>query len=192
MDSKTIATLVVTVTLAFIGYIVKYLHDVAVARRKDRLERVNLQLRNLYGPLYALDRATRIAWEAFSKRYPDIDPHPRDFNSRPLSTTKEGLVEWRLWMSEVFMPFNLKTEKLIVENADLIIENEMPTCLLQLVAHIVTYKPVIKKWQSDDYSEYLSMADFPTDLRQYLESSYSKLKNEQAVLIGKLKGNSKA
>jgi len=51
MDSKTIATLLVTVTLALIGFLVKYINDLAIARRKDKLERVNLQLKNLYGPL---------------------------------------------------------------------------------------------------------------------------------------------
>ena len=94
-------------------------------------------------------------------------------------------------MSEVFMPFILRMEKAIVENGDLIIENEMPTCLLSLIAHIAGYKRVVKKWQSGDYSENYSMTIFPDDLRPYVRSSYLKLKNEQAVLIGKLKGNTK-
>jgi len=102
MDSKTVATLVVTVVLAFIGYLIKYLNDVAVARRKDRLERINLQLRNLYGPLYALEQATGIAWDALSKRYPNVD---RPDFAPP--STEDDLADWRLWMSEVFMPFIL-------------------------------------------------------------------------------------
>jgi hypothetical protein len=90
-------------------------------------------------------------------------------------------------MLEVFMPLNLIMEKAIVENADLIIENEMPTCFLKLIAHIAAYKPVIRKWQDGDYSEHLSMSGFPKDLRPYVESSYLKLKSDRAILIGKMK-----
>ena len=44
MDDKTIVTLIVTVSLAFLGSIIKYMNDVAIARRKDRLDRINQQL----------------------------------------------------------------------------------------------------------------------------------------------------
>ncbi len=190
---KTNAALFVTVILTLITLLVKYVNDLALARRKDRLERVNLQLRNLYGPLYALDHATKIAWDTFDSRYRHDDRSSFDLN--PLSA-EENLAAvdrdaWRLWMSEVFMPFNLRMEKAIVENADLIIENEMPTSLLQLVAHIAAYKPVIKKWQAGDYSEHLSTSVFPLNVRPYVQSSYLNLKNEQAALIRKLKGKAR-
>jgi hypothetical protein len=188
MDGKTIATLIVTVAVAFVGLIVKYLNDIAFARRKDRLERINLQLRNLYGPLYAIDQATNIAWKAFRSRYRKDQAF---FGSNP-PPTEADLAAWRLWMLEVFMPLNLVMEKAIVENADLIIENEMPDCFLELIAHIAAYKPVTRKWQDGDYSEYLSMSAFPKGLRPYVETSYIKLKNDRATLIGKMKGRNDA
>jgi hypothetical protein len=41
--------------------------------RKDRLDRVNRQLSELYGPLFALDRAGYRLWQVFRSR------HGRDF-----------------------------------------------------------------------------------------------------------------
>jgi hypothetical protein len=182
MDGKTIATLIVTIVIAFIGFIVKYINDVAVARRKDKLERVNLQLKNLYGPLYATLQASEITWRAFRSSY---RPGKAFFGTEPPPTDEE-LAAWRLWMAEVFMPLNLRLEKTIVENGDLIIEKEMPECFLRLCAHVAAYKPVLKKWESNDFSEHSSVNNFPTDLSQYVESSYSYLKNRQEALLGEL------
>ena len=186
MDGKTIATLIVTILVAFVGLIVKYLNDISFARRLARLERINLQLRNLYGPLYAIDQATHIAWKAFRSRY----RKNQSFFSRNPPPTEADLTAWRLWIREVFMPLNLVMEKAIVENADLIIENEIPDCFLKLIAHIAAYKPVLKKWQDGDYTEHLSMSGYPKDLRPYVETSYIKLKDERTTLIGKMKRHS--
>ena len=79
MDGKNVG-LIVTVVLAFITLIAKYFNDMAFARRKDRFERINLQLRNLYGPLYAIDHATNIAWNAFRSRCrPNVPYFTEDF-----------------------------------------------------------------------------------------------------------------
>jgi hypothetical protein len=181
-------TIVVTISLAFIGYIATYLNNIAVARRKDRLERINLQLRNLYGPLYATDQASMIAWDAFRSRY---RPGGSFFSSTS-PPTKEELEAWRLWMSEVFMPLNLRMEKIIVENADLILGDQIPDSFLQFIAHVVAYKPVIKKWQTGDYSEHTSFSNYPTEIHQHIVSSYIHLKEEQEIILGKLKRSSDA
>ncbi len=183
MDGKTVATLIVTVSLALVGYLVKYINDIAIARRKDTLERVNLQLKNLYGPLYTTGRAAEIAWQAFRSRY---RPGKAFFGTQPPPNDEE-LAAWRLWMSEVFMPLNLRIEKTIIENGDLIIEQQMPECFLSLCAHVAAFKPVLKKWQSGDHSELMSLSNYPNDLLKYIESSYSELKRKQAALLGTLR-----
>jgi hypothetical protein len=40
----------------------KYVYDLRIARRRDRLERINAQLKYLYGPLMALDLAAKEAF----------------------------------------------------------------------------------------------------------------------------------
>jgi hypothetical protein len=182
MDWKTTATLVVTVILAVVGFLVKYVNDLAIARRKDRLERINLQLKNLYGPLYATTHASEIAWQAFRSVYRPGMPF---FRTLPAPNDEE-LAAWRLWMLEVFMPLNLRLEKTIVDNSDMIIENQMPDCLLRLCSHVAAYKPVLKKWENGDYSEFLSLSPYPEDLLEYVESCYAELKAKQADLLGLL------
>lgn len=183
MDSKTVIPILVAIALAFVGYFAKYANDIVIARRKDRLERVNLQLRNLYGPLYTIGKASEIAWLAFRSR---CRPGGSFFGKAP-PPTEEELAAWRLWMAEVFMPLNLRLEKTIVENGDLIIEKKIPDCFIRLCAHVAAYKTVMKKWQSNDFSELTSVSNYPTDLLEYVESSYLELKRQQTVLLGRLK-----
>jgi hypothetical protein len=54
MDWKTTISLLVTVFLAFTGYIITYLNSRKLSQRKELLEHTERQLKQLYGPLYAL------------------------------------------------------------------------------------------------------------------------------------------
>ena len=68
MDQALITT-TVTVLLAFLGYIAIYLNNLQMSRRKDRLERVNKQLSELYGPMFSLTHASSIAWKWFREAH---------------------------------------------------------------------------------------------------------------------------
>ena len=41
----------------------------------------------------------------------------------------------------------------------------------------------MKKWNEGDYSEHLSVVDYPPSLGPYAKRSYSELKKEQLELI---------
>jgi hypothetical protein len=75
-------------------------------------------------------------------------------------------------------------EDLILRKAHLIRESEMPECLVRFVAHNAAYKAVLKKWANSDFSEYLSIIDFPNEIEDYASRSYQELKAEQVRLIG--------
>ena len=68
MDTQTIATLLVTVVVATAGYVAAYLNSLRLAQRKERLERLDRQLRELYGPLYALTQSGDRSWNAFRRQ----------------------------------------------------------------------------------------------------------------------------
>ena len=179
MDLDTLLTLSITILLALIGYIATYFNNLRIEQRKDRLERVNRQLREYYGPLFALVRASATIFFAFRDRYCKRD---EDWGE----LTPEELAAWQAWMSEVFMPLNLRMEKIIVENADLMDEPEMPDCLLTLSAHVYAYKIVLMKWESGDTSELSTGIPFPQEeLMNYIDSAYIRLKAEQTELLGK-------
>jgi hypothetical protein len=85
-------------------------------------------------------------------------------------------------VEEVFMPLNDFREEIIIKNAHLIREEIIPNCLLEFVAHVTAYKVVVKKWSNKDYSEGLSVNDFPGELLDYARCSYNSLKKEQLKL----------
>jgi len=189
MDWKIWLAPSVTLVVALVGFAAKYLNDIKVAQRKDRLDRINQQLKLLYGPLYATDQAGKTAWIGFRRMYRS----EKESYWRSPPPTKEEAEAWRLWMTEVFMPLNLRLEKIIVENADLLIEERMPDSLLLLVAHVSAYKAVLKKWEKGDYSENTSVVNYPwRDVRTYVETSFLYLKQEQSRLLGLLQGKRNA
>ena len=91
--------------------------------------------------------------------------------------------EWMLWMKTIFMPLNDIREKVIIEKAHLIVEEQMPQCLLDFVTHVVGYKAVLSKWAEDDYSERRSTIGWPPEFDAYVRRSYQALKTEQTRLL---------
>ena len=182
MDDKTFYTLLVSILLAILGMAVKYWNDLRIAQRKDRLERVNLQLRDLYGPLYALDLAASVAWASFRSKY---RPGGSFFGRAPKPTSEE-LIAWRLWMREVFMPLNLRMEERIVSQAHLVVGGKMPDCFIELCAHVAAYKTVLKRWDSGDFTDHVSVINYPVEsLRRYVHESYFSLLAEQQTVLGR-------
>jgi hypothetical protein len=81
------------------------------------------------------------------------------------------------------MPLNDIREKIIIEKAHLIVEEQMPHCLLEFVTHVVGYKAVLAKWADGDYSERRSTIGWPPEFDRYVERSYAALKAEQMRLL---------
>ena len=170
--------------IALIGLFWKYFSDLAMQRRKDKLERLNLQLKRLYGPLYAAVHTGEHSWLRFRELYrPNL---PYFGGAEPPKET--DLEAWRLWMTEVFMPINLRMEATIVENADLLIEETMPPCFLLLCAHVAAYKPILKRWERNDYSEHVSISVYPRgEMMAYIDRSFLELKRQQSHLLGRMR-----
>lgn len=181
IDWKFAAPLIITLLLAFTGYYYTYAKELSFANRKDQLERVDRQLRELYGPLYSLSTAGSRTWKVFRQVY---RPNDMSFWDSEPAPTPEEAAAWRLWMTEVFMPLNLDMESLILKHSDLLIESEMPEILLELSAHIAGYKPILKSWAQEDYTQNTSAIDFPYGIDEYAQKNYQILKARQAELLG--------
>ena len=165
---------VLTIVLAFAGYLVTFMSTRMMARRADLLRLVNQRLNEFYGPLYVATVAGNIAYRALLKKQGKTQCHPiRD----------EEMKEWLLWMTTIFMPLNDVREKIIIENAHLIVEEQMPQCLLDFVTHVVGYKALLAKWAEGDYTERRSSIGWPPEFDSYVERSYKALKAEQTRLL---------
>ncbi len=189
MDAKTIATLAVTVGVAVAGYLATYVNSLRLAQRKDRLDRLDRQLKELYGPLFALVHASTITWEAFVATYRSEGHFKGGPGVAPRSKADEPI--WRHWMQEVFMPMNEQMIRAVLDHADLLEDKQMPECVLLLAAHVYGYQGVIKAWSNEDYSRHLSLTPFPgAELMRYAERHYSALKAQQSELLGQMRRTS--
>jgi len=165
---------VLTIVLAFAGYLVTFMFTRMMARRADRLKLVNQRLNEFYGPLYVATVAGNISYRALLEKQGKKTCHPiRD----------EDMKEWVLWMTTIFMPLNDVREKIIIANAHLIVEEQMPRCLLDFVTHVVGYKAVLAKWADGNYGERRSTIGWPPEFDSYVERSYQALKAEQTRLM---------
>lgn len=165
---------VLTIVLAFIGYLATFMSARMLARRRDKLDLVNKRLNEFYGPLYVASQAGNIAYRSLLQKQGKTECHPiRD----------EDMKEWVLWMKTIFMPLNDVREKIIIEKAYLIIEEQMPHCLLDFVTHVVGYKAVLSKWAEGDFAERRSTVGWPPEFDGYVERSYMALKAEQTRLL---------
>jgi len=173
-NQSNAALLVLTIILAFVGYLVTFMINRMMARRADRLRLVDQRLNQFYGPLYVATVAGNIAYKSLLAKQGKSHCHPiRD----------EDLKEWVLWMTTIFMPLNDVRENIIIENAHLIVEEQMPTCLLDFVTHVVGYKALMAKWAEGDYTERRSIIGWPPEFDIYVERSYKALKAEQTRLL---------
>jgi hypothetical protein len=165
---------ILTVVLAFAGYMTTFFSARMLARRRDKLRLVNKRLNEFYGPLYVASQAGHIAYKSLLKKQGKTQTHPiRD----------EEMKEWVLWMKTIFMPLNDVREKIIIQKAYLVIEEQMPTCLLEFVTHVVGYKAVMAKWAEGDFGERRSTIGWPPEFDSYVKRSYAVLKAEQTNLL---------
>jgi hypothetical protein len=190
VDTNTTITVGVTLFVAILGSVAAYLNSLRIASRKDQLDHVDRQLRKLYGPLFALNHVSNIAWRAFRQKY---RPGAESYWRTAPKPTPEEEEAWRLWMGTVFMPLLLRMEEVILEHSDLIEEQDMPACFIDVISHISAYKPVLQKWSHGDFSEHVSVLRFPGPaLTAYLEPQYRMLKLRQTRLRGETSGRKPA
>jgi hypothetical protein len=165
---------ILTIVLAFIGYLATFLSARMLARRRDKLDLVNKRLNEFYGPLYVASQAGNIAYRTLLQKQGKTQCHP---------ILDDEMKEWVLWMKTIFMPLNDVREEIIISKAHLIVEEQMPHCLLDFVTHVVGYKAVLSKWAEGDFSERRSTIGWPPEFDGYVERSYKALKAEQTRLL---------
>ncbi|MBC8109537.1 MAG: hypothetical protein H7Y04_00600 [Verrucomicrobia bacterium] len=160
-----------------IGFFLNLRESKITHKRTERLNYINEQIKSLYGPLFLHVRAGY-----------EINEYLEDkFERKPIQDLTEiELEEWRVWANEVFIPLNMKQEELLLKNAHLLIENELPKCIVELITHTSEMKVLKNKWEKGDIAKNFSHP-YPHELKSYSESSYLLLKNEQKKLIELIK-----
>lgn len=179
-DSLAILALWVPLLVALIAAAGAYLNATLLERRKAALAQINEQLEKLYGPLFALSRASEETWLRFRQHNrPDMPFF--DAHSPP---TEAELEMWRRWLSKVFIPLNERMAKVIVEHMHLLEGSTMPSSFLTLIANVEAFRVIKSRWAEGDLSEHAPTFNFPADFRPDVEAAFHRLRARQAALIG--------
>ena len=171
----------VSVTVAVMVFVLNQWGQARGERRQARLQRVNAQLRDLYGPLKALADANEEVWDAMRDSHlPDVDtrrsgPAVRDQDSR----------DWTDWLTHALMPTNRRMREVIVGNAHLLIEPELPRPLRAFCAHVAALEVALARSAGAGHGPLEpTLIHHPgRALAEYLDASYASLRQEQEVLI---------
>lgn len=102
LDQSTIALigLGITILLTFTGWVIAYVSKTIHDRRAAKLERVNCQLKDLYGPLYVLLESGDRLWQSFWEH--NQPSHGKSYYFGPdVNLTEVELETWRIWMANV-------------------------------------------------------------------------------------------
>ncbi len=178
-----IAPIVAAILVATMGWGITYFHKWHFDNKANKLDRVNKQLRELYGPLYARLMASQTTWEAFWKIHRPAHGRNSYFGADLHVTDKEKEI-WRTWMTNVFEPLNAETEKLILKNIDFLESDEIPKPFIDALAHIAAYKAVLANWKQSDFSSHTSVNNWPSrELLEIVRPEYQKLRALQRKLM---------
>ena len=162
-----------SVVIAVLVFVLNQRGQVRQERRQARLARINSQLRDLYGPLYALVDVNERIWESLrtsglpTKQQRESDPQWE---------------EWHLWRDEALMPANKKMRDLIVSHADLLIEPDVPAPLQDFCAHVSSYE-VLLSTEGRDVGRKALIRHPGGPYVDYVRNSFARLKAEQHRLL---------
>jgi len=166
------------VFVAIFGATAAYLNSKILQRRNERLRWLSEQLSELYGPLVMIGEANRIAFLEFERRYA-----PEGQKLFGPSTTDDIRQMWRIWVETVFMPNNRSMLGILQNKGHLLVEDEVPQVLLQFAAHTYGYEALLTRWRENDFKDYLSIVDFPSEFDDYAQSRFRALKSQQLRLL---------
>jgi hypothetical protein len=174
----TLVTAIASVLIAVLAYVLNQRGELARARRQARLDRVDAQLRDLYGPLLVLVESNERTWDAFRRQHLP----PAEVRRRGVELTEEQRKLWRRWVLTVFLPSARRMREVIVAHGDLFIEDRIPGVVLDFCAHIASYDVTVAAWEAGEEEKVLVShpgADFVT----YVRESYQDLKEAQAEVL---------
>lgn len=170
------------VLVAVVGGVLTHRSNRNLARRAAQLARVNQQLSELYGPMFAILESNEIAYRTFLRLHrggadrfysPDAEP-PSD----------ELKAVWRIWLGEVLQPGNRRVAELVKSKAHLLIDDEIPRPLLEFCAHVATWEVTLAQWKQGKVDEYWSGMSHPGPrVNAYALESLKTLKSEQKHLL---------
>lgn len=175
--ASALITASASIVVAVAVLIVNQLKQRRDQKRQAALDRVNLQLRELYGPLMGLVAVNEHVWAALRRsELPDRDQR------RAASLNEHQQGQWEGWLHQALMPANVKMRDLIVQHTDLVVEDEVPQTLLDFCAHVASYEVFLARPDNELIAR--ALVDHPgRKYVTYTRSGFASLKAKQGRLL---------
>lgn len=163
-----------SVLVAVLAFILNQRGQIRQEQRQARLARVSSQVRELYGPLNAMVDVNERIWEALrdSELPPQADRRP-----------EAGTESWRRWRDGALMPTNRRMRDLIVQNADLLVETEVPQVLRDFCAHVTSVEITLAAEAAGMKAERPLITHPGSNYVTYIRDAFIALKQEQQQLL---------
>jgi hypothetical protein len=171
-----IITASATIAVAVLAFVFNQYAQTRLERRQGHLARVNSQLRELYGPLFALVDVNERIWDALrASGLPHVSERgPGSFER-----------DWAGWRDAFLMPANIRMRSLIMQHADLLMEADFPAVLRDFCAHVGSCEVL-----RDDpgagaggHPAAVHIGHPGAEFVDYVRRSFAQLKDEQRHLL---------
>ncbi|MCW8217337.1 hypothetical protein [Streptomyces griseolus] len=167
------------IVIAIMAYWLNHRGEVRRSLRKERINWVSSQLKDLYGPLLVLAETNERAWREYRRAYFPPDPvEPPEG-----SLTESVSMRWHAWVKTVFAPRAQQIREIVTARGDLIIEREMPAVVLDFCAHAATYDALLADWGTAAVNDSTLIRHPGSSFLSYVRESYITLKAEQEELL---------
>ncbi|GAA2484857.1 MULTISPECIES: hypothetical protein [Actinomycetes] len=163
--------------IAIMAYWLNHRGEVRRSLRKERINWVSSQLKDLYGPLLVLAETNERAWREYRKEYFPHGESPQGPLAESMST------RWHVWVKTVFAPRAQQIREIVTARGDLIIEREMPAVVLDFCAHAATYDALLADWDTIAVNDSTLIRHPGSSFLSYVRESYIILKDEQEELL---------
>jgi hypothetical protein len=98
------------------GYLFTYYNTKITEERKAQIERINQQVRDLYGPLLATVNASRTAYKAMVRAHsPENNNYPSFVAAVRADPEGPTAKVYRTWMRDVLQPLNERAAAIVVD-----------------------------------------------------------------------------
>lgn len=194
MDPTLLAALIAATATAagwFINNALMSRAELKRRRHEARLQHVERQLEQLYGPLLFLVKEGRSAWENFRDTLgrEHVFRKFEEFNEKELPLNEEELGLWLFWVDHEFMPRNEEIQRLLSSKTHLIAGRRMPESFMKFIEHHNSWRVTHQRWKEDGapYSWH-SKVNWPSEFEADVSDTYKRLKDSQIKLAGLVRG----
>lgn len=181
----TVAIIGASISVA--GWLVEHIlsssADRNLQRLKYKVEFIQKQLEELYGPLTFLILEGRSAFNDL------LNQLGRDYIfPEGQSLSKDDLETWIFWVENDFLPRNSKILDIISSKTHLIDGGELPESWVHFSDHYNSWKIQHKRWlkQRVEYS-WTSEVNFPAEFEEDVIPVFNRLKQDLAKLMERLR-----